>query len=385
MKKVIILLIVFVYASICYSQTKKEVFDYSVNYINYKVNEWSLFNSYQTENDTVLKRKKRMIHSEYKRNFDTLIINNILALKIKEYLEDEKYNKNIEFYNIINKYKGLFEKEYTQEKIKEILLKDFFEDKDVKIILDQTFSEIPNNEKYLKEIKLNVSKIINFYNKPNKIITSKGNNKNETDFIMDIFILLIIAILTFVFYKKITNLKKQGNVNNLDALNKEFISEFNEFQIKYESMSNSLSSRIELLENEINTLKGLSNTVVNFNEEKNILEPETAPDVYISKLFFPAPLEDGYFDAHDAEEEHRESISFYEFNLFDENNAIFDFANKNENLQRILDGKDDFIIPVCDIENPFAKANDFKILKKGKVQKQGDMWKVIEKIQIKYV
>lgn len=142
-----------------------------------------------------------------------------------------------------------------------------------------------------------------------------------------------------------------------------------------------------------------NNTIIQKNEvdAKEIIEDEIAPTIILLDVESSTdlPKEKEIFYVNKVSKEGRFYLSsltqscaensLYKITLIDDNNATFEFINQTKSIKYSLDIPHDILFPVCEqIEafNQEAKAIITQTV--GKLIKENDYWKVIEKAKIKY-
>lgn len=234
----------------------------------------------------------------------------------------------------------------------------------------------------------------------NRIIElSTSEPKPDTgDYSIVFMIFSAVALLVAIFAlkqaqsakKTLSGLRSSKNDVEFNKINAQ-LNKISEIELIIESLTITLKSveskiaEIERKAKNVSSLNTVSATDTMSNNSVHESKTDEIKTIIPQKLYFPAPMADGNFDAYDAKNDYLPSISFFEFNLTDADNAVFTFSNKEQNLNRILTNRDSFITPVCEIENPFINPRDFVIVTPGKVQKRGDTWKVLSKMRVRYV
>lgn len=217
--------------------------------------------------------------------------------------------------------------------------------------------------------------------------------------IIGLSILLCISLLFIIILisrnKKMESEKKNEKRNNLpsrQAIDPEGRKELEikELKNKIKDLEESNKHLTKIIEDK----KEIDKEIV---EAKEIIEDEIAPTIILLDVESSTdlPKEKEIFYVNKVSKEGRFYLSsltqscsensLYKITLIDDNNATFEFINQTKSIKYSLDIPHDILFPVCEqIEafNQEAKAIITQTV--GKLIKENDYWKVIEKAKIKY-
>lgn len=219
--------------------------------------------------------------------------------------------------------------------------------------------------------------------------------------------LIDIAVLIFFFKNRKSNKSKKEHFSEFDSnseMTQPVVKEnktddpvLHEWKIKYEdSLSDYINSK-KVLEDKINTLeeensKLKTSLAIIDKQNKTEVKPETevvkqeviVPVVEKPKVYFAKNINsNGYFEMKDLLD-YSNNNEFYKISI-DKDNAEFEFYNNKYSLETSLEYINDYIKPFC-FETNFkpASVSAIRTIKKGILIKEGNLWKVQSKAEIKY-
>ena len=286
----------------------------------------------------------------------------IFEIEFKELIEDLDYAKN----NLLS-IKGMFDqKEITELKIE-----------DNNITKNKIIEKLSHIEKLQNNLK------------------PKSDNSLILYILGSIIIILIIVLvlLSLKFNKIHDKLSEQLNSGKNSIKNKEL--EKSSLQRKYlklQSDYNNLLKDDQFNKNKINELNKkvltLQSTTSSFDSNKNgiqkepVIPPPKPKEIPKKYAFFP-DSPDGFNLSNLTDNESKATI----YILFIESDSSASFViNENpESQRRAMNDTSTLLEKACNYINGPNDGNSIQTITKGKLQKSGSIWKIIEKAIIKFV
>lgn len=118
---------------------------------------------------------------------------------------------------------------------------------------------------------------------------------------------------------------------------------------------------------------------------------QSTTDLFIAKAFYlstPTPTSDGlctFLDHRKAQFDPTSSLYRFELINNNENQAQFRFESTSGTVSGALSYPDTYLQPACEYTGLDSKATQIDTIQPGKATRQGNVWRVTEKAQIKFV
>ena len=157
---------------------------------------------------------------------------------------------------------------------------------------------------------------------------------------------------------------------------------------KYEKDTKALKKRIESLEDSLAERKASENKIAalsgavndqNLSErvKQEVIEEERPKTLYLSP---PSP--DGVF--HESFSQPRVGSTVYQMTTSDDNHGTFIFYENRDALATAMISISQIVKTVCRVENNKSNPQDITNVSEGKVVKEGNSWRVVEKATVRF-
>lgn len=157
---------------------------------------------------------------------------------------------------------------------------------------------------------------------------------------------------------------------------------------KYEKDIKALKKRIESLEDSLAERKASENKIAalsgavndqNLSErvKQEVIEEERPKTLYLSP---PSP--DGVF--HESFSQPRVGSTVYQMTTSDDNHGTFIFYENRDALATAMISISQIVKTVCRVENNKSNPQDITNVSEGKVVKEGNSWRVVEKATVRF-
>ena len=157
---------------------------------------------------------------------------------------------------------------------------------------------------------------------------------------------------------------------------------------KYEKDTKALRKRIESLEDSLAERKASENKIAalsgavndqNLSErvKQEVIEEERPKTLYLSP---PSP--DGVF--HESFSQPRVGSTVYQMTTSDDNHGTFIFYENRDALATAMISISQIVKTVCRVENNKSNPQDITNVSEGKVVKEGNSWRVVEKATVRF-
>ncbi len=234
-----------------------------------------------------------------------------------------------------------------------------------------------------------------------KTHAKKQTSSNWLYFIL--MLILFLAVIFFVFsqYRKGLNYKLETLERRLQAIessgskssnNTEVTNErFNSYKKHIDDNVGNLKTRLEKLEKSIEKKQQYNSPVkqpVSSSTHTETKSRQTGPEPKtINNFYAYAPNKNGSFAISSLSSQIQESKTCYKITVDERtpNNAVFEFYSSEGSVKKATNTPEVFIKPVCESTQAIDQnAKNIITLKPGKLKKEGDLWVLIEKVEIKY-
>lgn len=206
----------------------------------------------------------------------------------------------------------------------------------------------------------------------------------DTDALNLIWTIGLFTLAFFIVYVSLAWIVKKllGKKNNDKDLPEYVTVEKYEKDIKalkkrIESLEDSLAER-KASENKIAALSGAVNDQ-NLSErvKQEVIEEERPKTLYLSP---PSP--DGVF--HESFSQPRVGSTVYQMTTSDDNHGTFIFYENRDALATAMISISQIVKTVCRVENNKSNPQDITNVSEGKVVKEGNSWRVVEKATVRF-
>lgn len=158
---------------------------------------------------------------------------------------------------------------------------------------------------------------------------------------------------------------------------------------KYEKDIKALKKRIESLEDSLAERKASENKIAALSgavNDQNLSEREVKQEVIEEErpktLYLSPPSPDGVF--HESFSQPRVGSTVYQMTTSDDNHGTFIFYENRDALATAMISISQIVKTVCRVENNKSNPQDITNVSEGKVVKEGNSWRVVEKATVRF-
>lgn len=158
---------------------------------------------------------------------------------------------------------------------------------------------------------------------------------------------------------------------------------------KYEKDIKALKKRIESLEDSLAERKASENKISALSgavNDQNLSEREVKQEVFEEErpktLYLSPPSPDGVF--HESFSQPRVGSTVYQMTTSDDNHGTFIFYENRDALATAMISISQIVKTVCRVENNKSNPQDITNVSEGKVVKEGNSWRVVEKATVRF-
>lgn len=158
---------------------------------------------------------------------------------------------------------------------------------------------------------------------------------------------------------------------------------------KYEKDIKALKKRIESLEDSLaerkaseNKIAALSGAVSDQNLSEREVKQEVIEEERPKTLYLSPPSPDGVF--HESFSQPRVGSTVYQMTTSDDNHGTFIFYENRDALATAMISISQIVKTVCRVENNKSNPQDITNVSEGKVVKEGNSWRVVEKATVRF-
>ncbi len=158
---------------------------------------------------------------------------------------------------------------------------------------------------------------------------------------------------------------------------------------KYEKDIKALKKRIESLEDSLAERKASENKIAALSgavNDQNLSEREVKQEVFEEErpktLYLSPPSPDGVF--HESFSQPRVGSTVYQMTTSDDNHGTFIFYENRDALATAMISISQIVKTVCRVENNKSNPQDITNVSEGKVVKEGNSWRVVEKATVRF-
>lgn len=158
---------------------------------------------------------------------------------------------------------------------------------------------------------------------------------------------------------------------------------------KYEKDIKALKKRIESLEDSLAERKASENKIATLSgavNDQNLSEREVKQDAFEEErpktLYLSPPSPDGVF--HESFSQPRVGSTVYQMTTSDDNHGTFIFYENRDALATAMISISQIVKTVCRVENNKSNPQDITNVSEGKVVKEGNSWRVVEKATVRF-
>lgn len=158
---------------------------------------------------------------------------------------------------------------------------------------------------------------------------------------------------------------------------------------KYEKDIKALKKRIESLEDSLAERKASENKIATLSgavNDQNLSEREVKQEVIEEErpktLYLSPPSPDGVF--HESFSQPRVGSTVYQMTTSDDNHGTFIFYENRDALATAMISISQIVKTVCRVENNKSNPQDITNVSEGKVVKEGNSWRVVEKATVRF-
>lgn len=158
---------------------------------------------------------------------------------------------------------------------------------------------------------------------------------------------------------------------------------------KYEKDTKALKKRIESLEDSLAERKASENKIAALSgavNDQNLSEREVKQEVIEEErpktLYLSPPSPDGVF--HESFSQPRVGSTVYQMTTSDDNHGTFIFYENRDALATAMISISQIVKTVCRVENNKSNPQDITNVSEGKVVKEGNSWRVVEKATVRF-
>lgn len=158
---------------------------------------------------------------------------------------------------------------------------------------------------------------------------------------------------------------------------------------KYEKDIKALKKRIESLEDSLAERKASENKIAALSgavNDQNLSEREVKQEVFEEErpktLYLSPPSPDGVF--HESFSQPRVGSTVYQMTTIDDNHGTFIFYENRDALATAMISISQIVKTVCRVENNKSNPQDITNVSEGKVVKEGNSWRVVEKATVRF-
>lgn len=158
---------------------------------------------------------------------------------------------------------------------------------------------------------------------------------------------------------------------------------------KYEKDTKALKKRIESLEDSLAERKASENKIATLSgavNDQNLSEREVKQEIIEEErpktLYLSPPSPDGVF--HESFSQPRVGSTVYQMTTSDDNHGTFIFYENRDALATAMISISQIVKTVCRVENNKSNPQDITNVSEGKVVKEGNSWRVVEKATVRF-